>query len=65
MERALAFRDVTRRYLSGEALALPVLMLLVVCLGQWLTGGLYALMPLFWFALVWGSAPPSTEETPS
>ena len=60
----LAFRDVTRRYLSGEALALPVLALLVVCLGQWLTGGLYALMPLFWFVLGWGSAPPSSEETP-
>jgi hypothetical protein len=60
----LAFRGVIRRYLSGEVLALPVLALLVTCLGQWLTGGLYALMPLFWFLLGWASAPARLEETP-
>ena len=59
----LAFRGVIRRYLSGEELALPVLALLVTCLGQWLTGGLYALMPLFWFLLGWASAPARSEET--
>ena len=54
----LGFTAVVRRYLAGEALALPVLALLVVCLGQWLTGGLYALMPLLWFLLGWASGPP-------
>ena len=59
----LAFRGVVRRYLAGEPLALAVLALLVTCLGQWLTGGLYALMPLFWFLLGWASAPAPREET--
>jgi hypothetical protein len=58
----LAFRGVIRRYLSGETLALAVLGLLVTCLGQWLTGGLYALLPLFWFLLGWASAPPPPED---
>jgi hypothetical protein len=56
-----AFRGVGRRYLRGEPLALAVLALLVVMLGQWLIGGLYALLPLFWFLLGWASAPPEAE----
>jgi hypothetical protein len=60
----LSFRGIVRRYLAGETLALSVLALLLTCLGQWLTGGLYALMPLFWFQLGWASAPPSPEESP-
>jgi hypothetical protein len=60
-----AFRGVGRRYLRGEPLALAVLALLVVMLGQWLIGGLYALLPLFWFALGWASAPPEPEPEPA
>lgn len=56
-----AFRGVVRRYLAGEPLALAVLALLVVCLSQWLIGGLYALLPLLWFLLGWASAPPPDE----
>jgi hypothetical protein len=52
-----AFRGVVRRYLAGEPLALAVLALLVVCLTQWLIGGLYAMLPLLWFLLGWASAP--------
>lgn len=53
----LSFRGVIRRYLRGEPLALAVVALLVVMLGQWLTGGLYALLPLFWFLVGWASRP--------
>jgi hypothetical protein len=55
---ALAFWGVTRNYLAGETLALPVLGLLVVLLGQWLTGGMYALLPLFWFLVGWATRRP-------
>jgi hypothetical protein len=51
----LSFVGVIRRYVRGEPLALAVLALLVVMLGQWLTGGLYALLPLFWFLVGWGT----------
>ena len=49
----LGFTAVVRRYLAGEALALPVLALLVVCLGQWLDGRPLCPDALLWFPLGW------------
>lgn len=56
-------------YFGGREVMLPVVGFLVVGLGQWLTGGNYALSPFTWLmigALVaaWGRPPPS-ERRPS
>jgi hypothetical protein len=51
---ALALRlAVVRFAATREPLALAVLGLLVVTLGQWLTGGHYALAPVTWFLVGW------------
>lgn len=54
----LMFRAVFARYARrGDALSLAVAGLLVVILGQWLNGGLYAVAPLFWFLAGWATRP--------
>ena len=51
---ALSLRLAVVRYTATrEPLALAVLGLLVVTLGQWLTGGHYALAPVPWFLVGW------------
>ena len=54
----LGFTAVVRRYLAGEALALPVLALLVVCLGQWLDGRPLCPDAVALVLLGWASGPP-------
>ena len=54
----LLFRAVFARYLRRrDVLSFAVAGLLVVMLGQWLNGGLYAIAPLFWFLAGWASRP--------
>ncbi len=54
----LMFRTVFARYARRrDALSLAVAGLLVVILGQWLNGGLYAIAPLFWFLAGWATRP--------
>jgi hypothetical protein len=51
---ALTLRLAVVRYLAHrDPLVLAVLGLLVTTLGQWLTGGHYALAPLTWFLVGW------------
>ena len=51
---ALTLRLAVLRYVATrDPLVLAVLGLLVVTLGQWLTGGHYALAPLTWFLVGW------------
>ena len=52
----LAFALAVRTYLAGNDLALPVVGVLIVALGQWLNGGFYALSPLVWLLLGWLAA---------
>jgi hypothetical protein len=54
----LLFRAVFARYVRRrDVLSLAVAGLLVVMLGQWLNGGLYAIAPLFWFLAGWATRP--------
>jgi hypothetical protein len=54
----LVFRGVLARYVrERDVPALAVVGLLVVTLGQWLNGGLYAVAPLFWFLAGWATRP--------
>src|SRR5215211_5532408 len=52
----LALSLAVRSYFAGTELALPVVGVLVVGLGQWLNGGFYALSPLTWLLLGWLAA---------
>jgi O-Antigen ligase len=45
-----------RTYFRGNNLALPVIGVLIVALGQWLNGGFYALSPLVWLLVGWLAA---------
>jgi hypothetical protein len=40
---------------TRDPLVLATTGILVVCLGEWLNGGLYALTPLLWTLVGWGS----------
>ena len=54
----LVFRGILARYLRDrDVLSLAIVGLLVVTLGQWLNGGLYAVAPLFWFLAGWATRP--------
>lgn len=52
----LAFALAVRTYFRGNDLALPVVGVLIVALGQWLNGGFYALSPLVWLLVGWLAA---------
>jgi hypothetical protein len=52
----LAFALAVRTYFAGNELALPVVGVLIVGLGQWLNGGFYALSPLMWLLVGWVAA---------
>lgn len=45
-----------RGYFAGRELLLPVIGVLIVGAGQWLTGGHYALSPLTWLLIGWMAA---------
>ena len=53
---ALAFALAVRTYFRGNDLALPVIGVMIVAVGQWLNGGFYALSPLMWLLLGWLAA---------
>jgi len=53
-----AFRRVARNYATRpSAVGLAAFGILVAELGQWLSGGDYALTPLLWFVLGWATRP--------
>jgi hypothetical protein len=55
-----------RRFMaSRDVLVLAVLGLLVATLGQWLTGGHYALAPLTWFLVGWMAREAGSERRPA
>jgi hypothetical protein len=54
----LTLRSTFRRYFtSGDPVVLAVAGLLIVTLGQWLNGGLYAVASLTWFLIGWVTEP--------
>ena len=59
------FRTVFARYVaSRDVLVFAVAGLLVVVFGNWLTGALYAVTPLFWFLAGWATRPPDAAASP-
>jgi hypothetical protein len=51
-------RSTFRRYfLTGDPLVLAVAGMLIVTLGQWLNGGLYAVASITWFLIGWVTCP--------
>jgi hypothetical protein len=48
---ALVLLEAVRGYFAGKEFLLPVIGVLIVGLGQWLTGGHYALSPLTWLLI--------------
>lgn len=58
-----AWSRIVRRYLSArETAALVTAGVMVVMLGQWLNGGLYAASALLWFLLGWSVQPTEAER---
>jgi hypothetical protein len=59
----LAFRAVFSNYFRTSSwMVFAVGGVLIVMLGSWINGGLYALVPLMWFLLGWASRPPPEED---
>jgi hypothetical protein len=47
----LTLYQAVKSHFAGKPAALPIIAVLIVCVGQWLTGGNYALVTLIWLLI--------------
>jgi hypothetical protein len=53
-----------RYFVTRDAVTLAIAGLLIVTIGQWLNGGLYAVASITWFLIGWVSKPEDEREAP-